>query len=296
MSVIKIEGLTRDYGENRGVFDLSLSIEKGEVFGFLGPNGAGKTTTIRHLMGFLKPKQGTCSINGKNCWNDSAEIQKSLGYIPGEINFFDDMTGIDFLKFTEKYRGISVNKYMNELMERFELDARGKIKKMSKGMKQKVGIVAAFMHDPEVLILDEPTSGLDPLMQTRFIELILDEKAKGKTILMSSHMFEEIERTCHRVSIIKNGHLVTVDSVDALKQSQTKKYIITLESEDSAIKFSKENLIIENISQNHVTVTVQNNIRELISLMNSYPVSNISAPSQSLEEIFMQYYGGNKNA
>ncbi|HUM56216.1 MAG TPA: ATP-binding cassette domain-containing protein, partial [Bacillota bacterium] len=198
MSVIEIKDLTRDYGNYKGVFDVSFSVNESEVFGFLGPNGAGKTTTIRHLMGFLKPQKGICTIAGMDCWQDSAGIQEKLGYIPGEMEFFSDMTGREFLSFLEKYRGIKANGRKNELLERFELDAKGKLKKMSKGMKQKVGIVAAFMHDPGVLILDEPTSGLDPLMQNRFINLILEEKKRGKTILMSSHMFEEVERTCHR--------------------------------------------------------------------------------------------------
>lgn len=294
MNVIEVEGLTRDYGKGRGIFDLSFAIGQGEVLGFLGPNGAGKTTTIRHLMGFLKPEKGRCMINGMACWENSAEIQKNLGYIPGEMAFFDDMTGTEFLSFMARYRKMKAGGRTKELLDRFELDGRIKIKRMSKGMKQKVGIVAALMHDPDVLILDEPTSGLDPLMQNRFSELILEEKARGKTILMSSHSFEEVERSCHRVAIIKNGRLVAMDSVDALKAAQVKKYVITLESEDSALAFANEGLRVLFVSQNHVTVAVQNDIKELISVMNRYPVTNISAPNQSLEEIFMQYYGGGR--
>ena len=295
MGVCEIHGLTRDYGNGRGVFDLSFSIKQGEVFGFLGPNGAGKTTTIRHLMGFLKPEKGYCTIGGKDCWKDRAEIQKTLGYIPGEMVFFDDMTGTEFLSFMAKYRKIKSNGRIKELLDRFELDPRSKLKKMSKGMKQKVGIVTAFMHDPEVLILDEPTSGLDPLMQNRFIELVLEEKAKGKTILMSSHMFEEVERTCGRVAIIKNGKLVALDNVETLKAAQAKKYVITLENENTAAAFAGEGLRVSEVSHNQVTVIVQNNIKELISVMNRYPVINIITPNQSLEEIFMQYYGGGRS-
>jgi ABC-2 type transport system ATP-binding protein len=242
VGVCEIQGLTRDYGKGRGVFDLSFSINQGEVFGFLGPNGAGKTTTIRHLMGFLKPEKGYCTIGGKDCWKDRADIQKNLGYIPGEMVFFDDMTGTDFLSFMAKYRKTKSNGRTKELLDRFELDPQSKLKKMSKGMKQKVGIVAAFMHDPEVLILDEPTSGLDPLMQSRFIELVLEEKARGKTILMSSHMFEEVERTCSRVAIIRKGKLVALDNVETLKAAQAKKYVITLENEDAAARFANEGL------------------------------------------------------
>lgn len=292
MGVCEIQSLTRDYGNGRGLFNLSFSINQGEVFGFLGPNGAGKTTTIRHLMGFLKPEKGYCTIGGKDCWKDRADIQKTLGYIPGEMVFFDDMTGTEFLSFMSKYRKTKSNGRIKELLDRFELDPRGKLKKMSKGMKQKVGIVAAFMHDPEVLILDEPTSGLDPLMQNRFIELVLEEKAKGKTILMSSHMFEEVERTCDRVAIIRNGRLAALDAVEILKAAQAKKYVITFENEDAAVAFAEEGLHISGVTHNQVTVIAQNNIKELISVMNRYPVINIITPNQSLEEIFMQYYGG----
>ncbi|WP_235601380.1 ABC transporter ATP-binding protein [Tissierella sp. P1] len=207
MSVITVSNLTKDYGKNRGIFDLSFEIHKGEVFGYLGPNGAGKTTTIRHLLGFLNADKGECHIGQLNCRTDAEQIQRDLGYLPGEIAFFDDMSGIGYLKFIANMRGMKNFEKMNELISYFELDPSGRIKKMSKGMKQKIGIVSAFMHDPSTLILDEPTSGLDPLMQNKFIELILNEKSKGKTILMSSHSFEEVERTCDRIGIIKKVDL-----------------------------------------------------------------------------------------
>jgi len=270
MSVIDIQNLTRDYGNKKGVFDVSFSVGQGEVFGFLGPNGAGKTTTIRHLMGFLKSQSGKCEINGLDCWKDSSRIQKNLGYIPGEISFFDDMTGIAFLKFTAKYRGMTTWDRMNEMTERFELDPKGKIKKMSKGTKQKIGIVAAFMHDPDILILDEPTGGLDPLMQNRFIELIEEEKKRGKTIILSSHMFEEVERTCHRVGIIRSGVLVAVDSVEALRERHVRPYTVILETPETAENFAKD----FNGKRDGLKVTV--------------------STKQSLEEIFMHYYGGQK--
>lgn len=212
MSLIQIDHLLRDYGGGKGVFDVSFHVNQGESFGFLGPNGAGKTTTIRHLMGFLKPQSGSCMIDGINCWRESDKIQVRLCYIPGEISFFDDMTGTEFLRFTASYRRVGANSRQKELLDRFELDSKGKIKKMSKGMKQKLGIVTAFMHDPDILILDEPTSGLDPLMQSRFIDLVAEEKKRGKTILLSSHIFEEVERTCDRVGIIRQGKLVAMDS------------------------------------------------------------------------------------
>jgi ABC-2 type transport system ATP-binding protein len=294
MSVITIQNLTRDYGRHRGVFDVSFTVSEGEAFGFLGPNGAGKTTAIRHLMGFLKPQAGRCEINGMDCWEKRAEIQQTLGYIPGEIAFFDDMTGPEYLRFIARYRGMKGDGRRKEMLSRFELNPAGRIKKMSKGMRQKLGIVAALMHDPSILVLDEPTSGLDPLMQNRFIELVMLEKERGKTILMSSHMFEEVERTCHRVGIIREGELVTVDSVDELKAKQQKKFIITFEHSKAAEDFMKEDLQTEALTHHRVAVTVGDNIRGMIAILNRYPVQNLAAPNQSLEEVFMQYYGGEK--
>ena len=271
MSVIKIESLVRDYGDGKGVFHVSFHVNQGEAFGFLGPNGAGKTTTIRHLMGFLKPKSGRCIIDGLDCWSERERVQARLGYIPGEINFFDDMSGAEFLKFIAEYRKIGTQNRREELLERFELEPKSKIKKMSKGMKQKLGIVAAFMHDPDILILDEPTSGLDPLMQSRFIDLIAEEKKHGKTILMSSHMFEEVERTCDRIGIIRKGRMVAVDSADTLRERHTRKYTVTLENESVAEAFAADFSGIRDGVK--VTVTTK----------------------QSLEEIFMDYYGGEKH-
>ena len=183
MDIIKINNLTKDYGNKKGIFNVNISIKKGEVFGFLGPNGAGKTTTIRNLMGFIRPDSGTCSILGMDCFKESEKIKEKLGYLAGEIAFFDDLTGIKLLNFLADMKGIKDKRKMNELIERFELDPRGKVKKMSKGMKQKIGIISAFMSDAEVFILDEPTSGLDPLMQHRFVDLVLEEKKKGKTTI-----------------------------------------------------------------------------------------------------------------
>lgn len=271
MSVIQIENLVRDYGGEKGVFGISFHVDQGEAFGFLGPNGAGKTTTIRHLMGFLKPRSGKCTIDGMDCWSESEKVQAKLGYIPGEMSFFDDMSGTEFLKFITDYRKIGTQNRKKELLERFELDPKGKIKKMSKGMKQKLGIVAAFMHDPDILILDEPTSGLDPLMQNRFVSLVAEEKERGKTILMSSHIFEEVERTCDRIGIIQKGRMIAVDSAAALHERHTRSYIVTLENEDVAKAFAAD---FDGIcSGKKVTVTTK----------------------QSLEEIFMSYYGGEKN-
>ena len=222
MSIIEIDKLTKDYGDNKGIFDLTFEVKEGEVFGYLGPNGAGKTTTIRHLMGFLTPDKGSSQILGMDSRTRSAHIMKDLGYLPGEIAFFDGMKGFEFLNFMSEMKGLTDTSLRDKLVDMFQLDTRGKIRKMSKGMKQKIGIVCAFMHNPKVLILDEPTSGLDPLMQKTFTDLILEEKSKGKTILMSSHSFEEIERTCDRVAIIRQGQLVALENIHDLRKKEEK--------------------------------------------------------------------------
>lgn len=271
MSAIQIENLVRDYGGGKGVFDVSFHVDQGEAFGFLGPNGAGKTTTIRHLMGFLKPRAGKCTIDGMDCWSERDKVQTRLGYIPGEISFFDDMSGTEFLRFIADYRRIGTHGRTQELLELFELDPKSRIKKMSKGTKQKLGIVAAFMHDPDIILLDEPTSGLDPLMQNRFVNFVAKEKEQGKTILMSSHIFEEVERTCDRIGIIRKGRMTAVDSAAALRERHTRSYTVTLENEAAAEAFAAD--FGGTRSGTKVTVTTK----------------------QSLEEIFMDYYGGDDN-
>ncbi|MGL4373511.1 MAG: ABC transporter ATP-binding protein [Turicibacter sp.] len=295
MSIIEIKNLTKDYGNQKGLFDLSFSVDAGEVFGYLGPNGAGKTTTIRHLLGFVTGDSGTCKIDGLDCVKDAALIQKNLGYLPGEIAFFDDMTGIQFLKFMANMRKMNDFSRAEQLIKMFELDTRGRIKKMSKGMKQKLGIVCAFMHDPKVLILDEPTSGLDPLMQNRFVELIVEEKKRGKTIIMSSHSFEEVERTCDRVGIIKAGKLVTVQSVLTLKASQRKAYRLTFDSIETALSFACEEVEVQNRHENRVDVTINGSLPLFLSTVSKYPVTGIDNIQQNLEDVFMNYYGGVRN-
>lgn len=291
-TMIAIQHLTKDYGNQKGIFDLSFDIKEGEVFGFLGPNGAGKTTTIRHLMGFLYASQGECKVQGMDCGKDAAKIQKNLGYIPGEINLMEDMTGIQFLRFIKAYRGVQHRDRMAELIKRFALDTKGKIKKMSKGMKQKIAIVSAFMHDPQVLILDEPTSGLDPLMQSKFIELIFEEKKNGKSILMSSHMFEEVEKTCDRVGIIKDGHLMQVDTIENIKKARSKQYHITFASGKDAAAFCAKQPHAKRCSPTCVEIFIHQDIQDMINTLYESHVVRLDEISQSLEDVFMQFYGG----
>lgn len=293
MDVIEISHITKDYGQNRGVFDVSFAVRQGEVLGFLGPNGAGKTTTIRQLMGFIRPDSGKVSIQGMDCFRDADKIQGHLGYLPGEIAFIDSMNGMEFIRFAADMKNMKDLKRARELMELFELNAAGKLKKMSKGMKQKIGIICAFMNPAaDIYILDEPSNGLDPVMQNRFIDLILSEKKKGKTILMSSHMFEEIERTCDRAAIIREGRLVAVEDMDKLKEGRQKIVEITFGEAAMAEEFAAgcREAVYEDGSRT-VTAKVGKNLDAFIKRAGGYTVADLDVRTQSLEEFFLHFYG-----
>lgn len=292
MHVIETEHLTKDYGKGRGVFDVSFEVKQGEVFGFLGPNGAGKTTTIRQLMGFVKPGGGTARIQGKDCFREREQIQKKLGYLPGETAFMDEMKGEEFIRLIGKLKGIHDFSRAEELIRQFELDPSGRIGRTSKGTRQKIGIICAFMQRPEILILDEPTSGLDPLMQNRFIELLLEEKEKGTTIFLSSHIFEEIERTCDRTAFIRNGRIVAVEQMEHMRKNRRKIYEITLEEEQEAQKFAGK---FPGAACSGRCVTVETaELGRLIQELARTKVTDLKTRSQSLEELFLSYYGGGK--
>lgn len=292
MSIIDVNGLTCDYGRGRGVFDLHFTVESGEVFGFLGPNASGKTTTIRHLMGFSRPSSGSCQIEGRDCFVSASVIQETLGYLPGDICLFPDMSGKGFLSFMAKYRGMKTMGRAKELIDRFELDIRQPIRRMSKGSRQKLALVCAFMHDPSILILDEPTASLDLIMQHAFIDLILEEKKKGKTILMSSHRFSEVEKTCDRIGILKKGRLVTVSSLEDLRKTERRVYIVTLENEEAAQALQRENIDVIEADGRMLKIAVYRDLRSLLSILTCYPVATLDNAGQSLEEIFLHYYGG----
>lgn len=208
--IIQLANLTKDYHHHRGVFGLNLSIKSGEVFGIVGENGAGKTTTLRMLMGFIKPSAGKAIIQGKDAWHDAAEIKSLVGYVPGEIAFPDTKSGTTFIKTQLELLKASHDEFVNELIDRFKIDLTADLKRMSKGMKQKVALVCAFMTKAPILLLDEPTTGLDPVMRDAFIDLILQMKQSGTTIIMSSHMFNELEPTCDRIGFLRQGKMVEI--------------------------------------------------------------------------------------
>ena len=288
--IIHVSHLTKDYKKGKGVFDLSFSVGKGEAFGFLGPNGAGKTTTIRQLMGFIRPTSGTVSINGMDCFLQAATIQKDVGYLPGELPLPEDLTGEQFISFIAKLKGISDIFYAHQLMQRFQLDGKQKMRKMSKGTRQKVGIVAAFMGQPQIFILDEPTSGLDPLMQNEFIQLVLEQKAKGCTIFLSSHIFEEVERTCDRVAILRKGKIVSIQPIDTLRHQQSREFHFSFSSKEGATAFYQK---MGGTLQEKTVILLagKEQLLSILQMASSLDICDLSTKSQSLEDTFLAFYG-----
>lgn len=289
-AVIEINGLTKDYGSGRGVFDVSFAVEQGEVFGFLGPNGAGKTVTMRNLMGFVRPDAGTVAINGMDCFGSREKIQKRLGYLPGEIAFMDEMTGTKFLEFMARMKKLCDRTRMHELVELFELDPARKIRKMSKGTKQKVGLVCAFMTKPDIVLLDEPTSGLDPLMQSRFIDLVLAEKRRGATVLLSSHLFEEVERTCDRVAFIRSGKIAAVERMDDVRTSRKRIFAVTFAADAERERYMIAHPEAQQVGP-AVEVSVAGAMDGFVKDLATYDVADLAAREQSLEELFLHLYG-----
>ncbi|MCD7733081.1 MAG: ABC transporter ATP-binding protein [Oscillospiraceae bacterium] len=289
-SVISVQHLTKDYGYNRGVFDISLDIKKGEVFGYLGTNGSGKTTTIRHMMGFLKPDSGEVDVNGINPWKNAPEVMKNVSYIPGEIAFPDVKTGTDFFKIQAEFLGVKDFTYMNYLIDKLGLDPSANLKRMSKGMKQKTAIVAALMGDKEILVMDEPTTGLDPLMRETFLELVREEKNKGRTIFMSSHIFEEIEDVCDRVAIIGNGKIESVLSLSDLRHGTKRNYKIVFGNQPSAKKFA-ERMPEATMNGNEATIgLLANETDGLFKALRNLEVVTVDETHENLEEYFMNIY------
>jgi len=298
MPVIQVENLTKDYGFNRGVFDATFSVEKGEVYGFLGPNGAGKTTTIRHIMGFSKPQKGRTLVNGQDSWKYYHQIQRTLGYLPGEIALPERLTGTQFIKMMADLRKMTDMTYTQSLIRRFELEPAGGLKRMALGMKRKLAIVTAFMHDPDILVLDEPTSGLDPIMQDIFIEFIKSEKSRGKTILLSSHIFSEVDATCDKISIIKDGRLVSSFVANDLRHIQSKTYKLEFASKSEFIRFLSDAVTLSSFEvastkkyRNQVHIHVEDsNVNECIAAISSYDLKFFTEIKFTLEDYFMKFY------
>lgn len=289
MSMIETTGLTKDYGDGRGIFEIDLNVEQGEMLGFVGTNGSGKTTTIRSILGFIKPTRGTASVGGLTSWEHSSEIVKNIGYVPGEIAFPDLKTGIEFLKSQAEFLGLKDMEYANELIERLQLDPRANLKRMSKGMKQKTALVAALMADLPVILLDEPTTGLDPLMRVAFLDIIKEEHAKGKTILISSHMYEELETTCDRVALIDNGRIAEITAMADIRSRPVKEFKIEFNTAGDYSRFLHEGYEVIRTQEQYDQVTIRipsDATGKLLGVLKNYNVKFISELPYTLEQHF----------
>lgn len=290
---IIVDHLTKDYGHGRGIFDVSFSVKEGEVFGFLGPNGAGKSTTMRHLMGFSKPQKGRSVINGYNCWNQHVKVMKEVGYLPGEVALLEGLNGKGFLQMMEGLRNSKNQKAVSELLERFQLNLTGDVKKLSIGEKRKLAVVAAFMDDPDVLLLDEPTSGLDPVMQEVFIEYVREQKEQGKTVLLSSHIFSEVEALCDRIAIIKEGRIITIVDAEKVKHFKRKTFEVTFTHEEDYQWFKQEPFEVreEFPEQRKLALVVEDSqTNQFVRTITNYEIESLVEHQQTLEEYFMHFY------
>lgn len=299
MAVIETSGLTKYYGETPGIIELDLEVRVGEVFGFIGPNGAGKSTNIRTLLNFLFPTRGSGTIFGLDIIKGSLEIRTRTGYLPGDLSMYETMTARELLIYFAHLRKVDTSTRMQELADRFELDLDRKIKDYSTGNRQKVGIVNAFMPDPELYILDEPTAGLDPLMQQEFQEMIGEVRDEGHTVFLSSHILPEVERIADRVGIVRQGRLIEVDTVEAFKAKAHRSVTIQFATPVEASSFATLESVASLETRNDGTVlslTVRGSMDAVIKEAARYDVVSVSTRSGELEEVFLSYYSQDNDA
>lgn len=289
-NAIIVDHLTKDFGEGKGTFDLTFNVPEGSVYGYCGPNGAGKTTTIRQMMGFLEPDKGHAVLHGLDAWKDAEEVKKYVGYLPGEIAYPDVATGSEFLKMQAEMLGVSDTARAEKIINLMQLDPTAKLKSMSKGMKQKTAIVAAFMAGRDILLLDEPTTGLDPLMRDAFLSLVKEEKAMGHTVFMSSHIFSEMEQTCDYVAFIKDGKLARIIDMVALHHPADSTFQVTFGFRGDYEAFLQEkSLQIKPISEIPLSALVSVPVGEtnrLFAALSHYRVKNFVEIKASLERAF----------
>jgi len=288
--IIEVSNLTKFYGKTKGIENVSFHIKEGEIFGLMGPNGAGKTTTLRSMLNLIQSNSGETRIFSKNLLNLSKSEMSNISYLPGEFEMYGNLTGQEYLKYLSNLRNAKTNN-TNILAERLDLDLNKKIKTLSKGNKQKIGIVMAFMNKPTIAILDEPTSGLDPLKQQEFQNIVKEYNTGGCSILLSSHILHEIEELCERVGIIKDGNIIASEQILDLKNKTIKKYEINFDKNPEKLQISKIKGVSNlNIDKNVVTFNMQGNIDTLIKSISKYKVNNLRIIEPDLEEIFLTYY------
>ena len=286
--IFEIQNLTKYYGKIKGVENLSLKLEEGEIFGFIGPNGAGKSTTIRSIMNLINKTSGRVLVENKEFNKDNIEIKEKIGYLPSEIYLYDDLTVKEMLDYHESFYKKNIHKRRIELVKRLELDEKKKIEDLSLGNLKKLGIVLAFMHNPKILILDEPTSGLDPIMQNVFYDLLKEEKAKGNTIFYSTHILNEVSKICDRVGIIRNGKLIKVEKIEELSKKNLTFVTITSNEIKDIVNDLKVNVILKEAN----TIKFGNNLshNELIKKLSKYNIERILIEEATLEDMFLHYY------
>jgi ABC-2 type transport system ATP-binding protein len=291
-TVIRTEQLTKSYGSHRGIADVDLEVNEGEVFGFLGPNGAGKTTTIRILLDLIRPTSGRAVVFGVESTDDPVGIHRRIGYLPGEFGLYDKLTGGETIEYFANLRGGVDPAYVRSLVERLDLDPSRRFREYSKGNKQKVGLVVALQHRPELLILDEPTSGLDPLVQETFFDLVREARAEGRTVFLSSHVLSEVDRTCDRVAIIREGRLVRVGALDALRDLSHHDVVLRFATPVTAAGFEAlpgvSALVVDG---DIVRMRVSGPIGPVVREASRFDLLDVESREPSLEETFLAAYG-----
>ncbi|CAM3827868.1 ATP-binding cassette domain-containing protein [Mesobacillus zeae] len=290
MNVIEIDRLTKQYGKARGITDVSFSVKEGEIFGFIGPNGAGKSTTIRTLLSLIYPTSGNAKIFGKDCVKFAPEIKKEIGYLPSEVFYYDNMKVGELLAYSASFYRKDCTRRIKELAEMLDLDLGRKVGDLSLGNKKKVGIVQGMLHEPKLLILDEPTSGLDPLMQQTFFELLREENKKGVTILFSSHILTEVQKLCGRVAIIKEGKIVTVESISTLQENNYKKFRVETSSLPDIAAFQISGIKDLEVNGRNVRFLFKGDLNKIINIFSGLDIVNLWVEEPDLEEIFLHYY------
>jgi ABC-2 type transport system ATP-binding protein len=292
-TIIQTNRLTKSYGRSRGIIDVSFAIQEGEVFGFLGPNGAGKTTTMRTLMGLLHANSGSATIGGLDCWQEPTAVKKLVGYLPGEFSFDPGLRGAQIIEYLGHLRGGVDQTYLRSLIERLGFDPSKRFREYSHGNKQKLGLVQAFMHRPRLFILDEPTSGLDPLNQQEFYKMIAEVRADGRTVLLSSHILPEVEHTCDRVAIIREGRLVKIDHVSSLKDIHQHDIELSFEGRASVDWFKQVAGVVkveQGADERTLQLQVQGTLTEILKIAGEQNVTNIATREPTLEEAFLRFY------
>lgn len=288
MKVIETQGLTKYYGKARGIKDINLEVEEGDIFGFIGPNGAGKSTTIRTLLNFIYPTRGSARILGWDIVADSSQIRSHTGYIPAEVNYYSDMTVKQFLLYSASFYSKHSHQRMDLLAERFELNMDKKIRELSSGNKKKVAIVQCLLHSPRLLILDEPTTGLDPLMQNVFYDVLREENQRA-TIFLSSHVLNEVQRLCHRIALIKQGEIIKTEKIETMRNSQFKTVSVEF-VHDSDIFPRIDGIVSIEQNGNLNKVLFNGDMNQLVQALAQKELNNLLIEEPSLEEIFMHYY------